>query len=562
MTINSLMRHFTIRTRMLGAIGVVMGLLALLGGSGLLGMYRITVLTEKFLIMSYSELQLLGQLRTELGAVRLYEKDMIINYEKSAAVREAHRRWQASLQKTEELTKKMQEGEPDEDNAIAEKLWEAIAAYRDQFAPIVRQLENEGYDSATVANRLSRHAVAQFDAADKLRMELEASLEREAKEAVAMQEHLTRQTQWLFGLLMVLTVLIVAPTTVLNMNSICRPLAEAERLAKAIAGGDLSQRLEVTGQDEVANLQRSLLDMQQGLSGLVAQVRDASSNIATASAEIAMGNQDLSSRTEQTAQHAQGAVGFLSQLTTTVQQAASSAQLANQLALSASSTASNGGTVVAHAVGSMHGIAHSSRKIADIISVIDGIAFQTNILALNAAVEAARAGEQGRGFAVVASEVRSLAGRSAAAAKEIKTLIDASVQAVDGGVRHVEDAGRVMGEMVQSVQHVGDIIGEISAAASEQSSGIGQVNDSVAEIDRMTQQNSALVEQSAAAAQSLREQARRLSQVVQQFHLADDGLRVFSPFSASASASASAVTRTAPALPTAVRRSAPRLGQA
>ncbi|MBX9935171.1 MAG: HAMP domain-containing protein [Burkholderiaceae bacterium] len=554
MTINSLMRYFTIRTRMLGAIGVVMALLALLGGCGLLGMYRITVLTENFLAMSYSELQLLGQLRTELGAVRLHEKDMIINYEKPEAVREAHRRWQASLQKTEQLTKKMQEGEPDEDNAIVDKLWEAVAAYRDQFAPIVRQLENEGYDSATVANRMSRNALAQFDEADKLRVALEASLEREAKEAIATQEHLTRQIQWLFGLLMVLTVLIVAPTTVLNMNSICRPLAEAERLAKAIAGGDLSQRLEVTGQDEVANLQRSLLDMQQGLSGLVAQVRDASSNIATASAEIAMGNQDLSSRTEQTAQHAQGAVGFLSQLTGTVQQAASSAQLANQLALSASSTASNGGTVVAHAVGSMHGIAHSSRKIADIISVIDGIAFQTNILALNAAVEAARAGEQGRGFAVVASEVRSLAGRSAAAAKEIKTLIDASVQAVDGGVRHVEDAGRVMGEMVQSVQRVGDIIGEISAAASEQTSGIGQVNDSVAQIDRMTQQNAALVEQSAAAAQSLREQALRLSQVVQQFRLADDGLRVLSP--------SFAVTHTAPALPTAARRSVPRLGQA
>ena len=558
MTINSLMRYFTIRTRMLGAIGVVMALVALLGGSGLLGMYRITALTENFLVMSYSELQLLGQLRTELGAVRLHEKDMIINYEKSEVVREAHRRWQASLQKTEQLIKKMQEGEPDEDNAIAAKLWLAVAAYRDLFAPIVRQLENGGYDSATVANRMSRNALAQFDEADKLRVALETSLEREAKESVATQESLTRQTEWLFGLLMVLTVLIVAPTTVLNMNSICRPLAEVERLAKAIAGGDLSQQLDVTGQDEVANLQRSLLDMQQGLSGLVAQVRDASSNIATASAEIAMGNQDLSSRTEQTAHHAQGAVGFLSQLTGTVQQAASSAQLANQLALSASSTASNGGTVVAHAVGSMHGIAHSSRKIADIISVIDGIAFQTNILALNAAVEAARAGEQGRGFAVVASEVRSLAGRSAAAAKEIKTLIDASVQAVDGGVRHVEDAGRVMGEMVQSVQRVGDIIGEISAAASEQSSGIGQVNDSVAEIDRMTQQNAALVEQSAAAAQSLREQARRLSQVVQQFHLADDGLRVLSP----SSASASAVTRTAPALPTAVRRSAPRLGQA
>ncbi|GAB3361485.1 MULTISPECIES: methyl-accepting chemotaxis protein [Giesbergeria] len=557
MTINSLMRHFTIRFRMMGAIVVVMGLLGLLGGAGLLGMYRITVLTESFLAMSYTELQLLSQLRAELGAVRMYEKDMIINYEKPEAVREAHAQWKASLQKTEQLTQKMQEGEPDEDNAIASKLWQSVAAYRDRFEPIVRQLENGGYDSATIANRMSRQALAQFDEADKLRISLEAALQKEANEAVAAQAHLTRQTQIMFAVVVILTILIVGPTTLLNMHSICRPLARAQRLALAIAGGDLSQRLSVTGRDEVADLERALLDMQQGLSTLVAQVRDASGNIATASAQIAMGNQDLSSRTEQTANHAQEAVGSLSQLTGTVQQTASSAQLANQLATAASTTARNGGTVVAHAVDSMHGISSASRKIADIISVIDGIAFQTNILALNAAVEAARAGEQGRGFAVVASEVRSLAGRSAAAAKEIKTLIDASVQAVDGGVHHVEDAGRAMTDMVQSVQRVGDIIGEISAATHEQSTGIGQVNDSVAEIDRMTQQNAALVEESAAAAQSLREQAQRLSQVVQQFQLAD-GVGTIPPRQQPPSSRPS----TSKALPTATVGHLPRLGRA
>jgi methyl-accepting chemotaxis protein len=195
--------------------------------------------------------------------------------------------------------------------------------------------------------------------------------------------------------------------------------------------------------------------------------------------------------------------------------------MANQLASSASSTATRGGSVVEQAVASMHEISASSRKIGDIIGLIDSIAFQTNILALNAAVEAARAGEQGRGFAVVASEVRSLAQRSAAAASDIKGLINNSVAAVDGGVRHVEDAGAAMKEIVASVQRVGDIIGEITAAASEQSAGIGQVNQSVGDIDRMTQQNAALVEESAAAAESLREQAARLSQVVQQFRLAD-----------------------------------------
>ena len=211
----------------------------------------------------------------------------------------------------------------------------------------------------------------------------------------------------------------------------------------------------------------------------------------------------------------------LSQITANVQQTASSSQMANQLAGSASDTATRGGSVVEQAVASMHEISASSRKIGDIIVLIDSIAFQTNILALNAAVEAARAGEQGRGFAVVASEVRSLAQRSAAAASDIKGLIQSSVTAVDGGVRHVEGAGTAMKDIVASVQRVGDIIGEITAAATEQSAGIGQVNGSVGEIDRMTQQNAALVEQSAAAAESLREQAARLSRVVQQFRLAD-----------------------------------------
>ncbi|MDD2610418.1 MAG: methyl-accepting chemotaxis protein [Giesbergeria sp.] len=527
MTIHALMRHFTIRFRMMGAIVVVMGLLGLLGGAGLWGMYRITALTDSFIAMSYTELQLLGQLRAELGAVRLHEKDMLLHYDSPQAVRQSHQHWQASLSKTEQLLQKMQQGEPDEDNAIAQQLGQALAGYRSQFEAVARQLESGAYAAASSASQSSQPAVAQFEAADQLRLALETSLQKEATEAVARQADLAHETQVLFAIVVLLTILIVGPTTLLNMNSICRPLAQAQQLAQAIAGGDLSQRLDVTGRDEVADLGRALLEMQQGLSALVAQVRDASGNIASASTQIASGNQDLSARTEKTAHHAQEAVDFLSQLTGTVQQTASAAQLANQLASSASSTASKGGTVVGHAVESMHGISQSSRKIADIISVMDGIAFQTNILALNAAVEAARAGEQGRGFAVVASEVRHLAQRSAAAAKEIKTLIDTSVQAVGGGVRQVEDAGHAMNDIVQSVQRVGDIIGEISAAASEQSNGIGQVNDSVAEIDRMTQQNAALVEQSAAAAQSLREQAQRLSQVVQQFRLAD-GLAVAS----------------------------------
>ena len=520
MNLLSLMRLFTIRFRMLGAIGVVLGLLGLLGGAG---MFRIHAMSEDFMANSFAEVSHMAELRGEMGAIRQHEKDMIIAYEKPESVKAAHTKWLASLEQSKKVAARFLEGPQDADNAIALAIVKRLDSYRDQFAHVARQLEAGGYDTATIANRMSGKAVAEFDEADKLLKELDGVLRGEVTAAVADQTDVSNQTLWLFALAVLITVLVVVPTTLMNMLSICRPLADARRMALAIAGGDLSQRIAAEGKDEVADLQRALTDMQQGLGALVAQVRDASGSIATASQEIATGNHDLSQRTEQTASNAQEAVASLSQITSNVQQTASSSQMANQLASSASSTATRGGSVVEQAVASMHEISASSRKIGDIIGLIDSIAFQTNILALNAAVEAARAGEQGRGFAVVASEVRSLAQRSAAAASDIKGLINNSVTAVDGGVRHVEDAGAAMKEIVASVQRVGDIIGEITAAASEQSAGIGQVNQSVGEIDRMTQQNAALVEESAAAAESLREQAARLSKVVQQFRLADEG---------------------------------------
>jgi len=270
------------------------------------------------------------------------------------------------------------------------------------------------------------------------------------------------------------------------------------------------------------SLLAGLQAMVQSVRNTVIQVRNSTDSIGTASAEIATGNQDLSSRTEQTASNLQQAASSMEQLTGTVKQSADSARHANQLASSAAEVAARGGVVVQQVVTTMDEINASSKKISDIIGVIDGIAFQTNILALNAAVEAARAGEQGRGFAVVASEVRSLAGRSAAAAKEIKGLIGASVEKVEGGAKLVADAGATMNEIVNSVKRVSDIIGEITAASAEQSEGIGQVNSSVSQLDQMTQQNAALVEQSAAAAESLKAQATSLAQVVSTFRL-DNG---------------------------------------
>jgi len=303
------------------------------------------------------------------------------------------------------------------------------------------------------------------------------------------------------------------------VRSITSPVQQAITLADAIAEGDLSQRPEVLRKDEFGDLMRALAGMGDKLSQVLSQVRQASDSIHTASAEIASGNIDLSQRTEQTAGNLQQTAGAIVQLSGTVRQSADSAHTANQLAQSAATVAQRGGSVVAQVISTMDEINTSSKRIADIIGTIDGIAFQTNILALNAAVEAARAGEQGRGFAVVAGEVRSLAQRSAEAAREIKTLIGNSVERVESGSRLVQDAGNTMGEIVSSVQRVTDIIGEISAASTEQSQGIGQVNNAVGTLDQMTQQNAALVEESAAAAESLKDQAQRLAEVVARFRL-------------------------------------------
>jgi methyl-accepting chemotaxis protein len=292
--------------------------------------------------------------------------------------------------------------------------------------------------------------------------------------------------------------------------------AEAIRIMSEVAEGNLSLAIPASS---AGSLMDGLQRMVASVHSTVARVRAATDGISTASSEIATGNQDLSVRTEQTASNLQQTASSIEQLTGAVKQSAASARQANELASSAAGVAARGGEVVSQVVATMDSINASSKKIGDIIGVIDGIAFQTNILALNAAVEAARAGEQGRGFAVVASEVRSLAQRSAQAAKEIKVLIDASVDNVAGGARLVSEAGRTMTEIVGSVQRVSDIIGQISVAAAEQSTGIGEVNGSVGQLDQMTQQNAALVEESAAAAESLKQQAGSLAQVVSTFRL-------------------------------------------
>ena len=361
-------------------------------------------------------------------------------------------------------------------------------------------------------------AMAQYIEAQKEMVELQKA-QVQAIGAETESRRMTNTVGILIGLVVVIA--LVFSGTLWLVRSIRQPLDQANNLAERIANGDLSAQIVNDRQDEFGHLLDSLQHMNQSLARMVSEVRSSTDSIATASAEIAQGNNDLAHRTEQTSANLQAAASSMDHLTGTVQHSADNARQASQLASSASSVAQRGGEVVTQVVSTMQQIDASSKKIADIIGVIDGIAFQTNILALNAAVEAARAGEQGRGFAVVASEVRSLAGRSAEAAKEIKALIVTSVEKVETGTQLVTDAGSTMEEIVQSVRRVADVIGEITSAATEQSSGIAGVNQSIGDLDQMTQQNAALVEESAAAAQSLREQAERLKQSVAVFKVAD-----------------------------------------
>jgi methyl-accepting chemotaxis protein len=348
-------------------------------------------------------------------------------------------------------------------------------------------------------------------------VELQERQQTEAR-AIFARERAVTVTFAGAGLLLVVVGMLVG--TVWLTRSIRAPLNQAVAAAEAIGRGDLTVQIDTRREDEFGRVLKALSQMAASLGTVVRDVRAGVEGIGTASGEIATGNTDLSQRTEQTAGSLQQTASSMEQLSSGVRQTADSARTASQLAANAAAVAGRGGEVVAQVVATMDEITASSRRIADIIGTIDGIAFQTNILALNAAVEAARAGEQGRGFAVVASEVRTLAQRSAGAAREIKALIGTSVEKVDAGTRLVADAGTTMNEIVASVQRVTDLIAEISAAAVEQSKGIGEVNGAVGQLDRMTQQNAALVEQSAAAAESLREQAVRLNHVVATFRTA------------------------------------------
>ena len=514
--------RLSIRARLYFGTIFSLVLLVIIGAMGFIALDRTRGTLEVLFSQRVQTLTDMSDLRTALGDLRRAEKDIIINFNNTvevAALRESWGKTLAALRKSLADVRQVQAGDAAFVAAIDKSLDE-IQQYEAGIVPIFDQIERAQIDGAgggAYADRLKTH----MEATDQLFSRLATSAREQMQEARQGVDTLAATMSGLIGVALVLALAVLIPLTYLSVRSITRSLAQARDLAERIAGGDLSRDTQALNHDEVGQLVTAMGRMQQSLRGLVRQVQDAAGNISTASSEIATGNHDLSQRTEQTAANLEEAASSMEMLTSTVQQSAQASRQASDFASSAAEVAARGGAVVSQVVSTMDQITTSSRKIADITGVIDSIAFQTNILALNAAVEAASAGEQGRGFAVVASEVRSLAQRSAGAAKEIKELIGSSVERVEDGSRFVSQAGQTMTEIVGSVRRVSGIIHEITASAAEQSDNIGHISQSVTQLDQMTQQNAALVEQSTAASESLREQALQLTRAVSQFKLHD-----------------------------------------
>jgi methyl-accepting chemotaxis protein len=522
-TRETMLTQLSIRNRLFAAFGLLLALLfavAAAGGYGLTsarsGLESLTGRVQP--LQGHSD----GALRAVLRA-RVAEQTMVANNLDNTAIAEHKKGWDAALKDSQrelaEVRKRLEGAEAAKPLAGVDVIAKAIEAYRGAYENFHKDLAGARFPDA-------KEAAAAMGPVNTAFAAIEAGFAAHQKNVDAISGEIESGVARLVAAVGTVLAAVLAGALALGVlvaftvsRSIVKPLAEAQALATRIANGDLTQDVSVHGSDEAARTLQSLQQMTEALRRIVGEVRAGAESIQTASSEVASGNLDLSQRTEQTAANLQQAAGAIGQLNGNVQHSAESARTANQLASSAAEVAERGGAVVAEVVATMDEIHASSKKIADIIGVIDGIAFQTNILALNAAVEAARAGEQGRGFAVVAGEVHSLAQRSAEAAREIKSLIGNSVERVDAGSRLVQDAGSTMNDIVASVQRVCDTIGEITAAVTEQSGSIGQVNGTVHQLDQMTQQNAALVEQSAAAADSLKEQAGRLATAVASFRL-------------------------------------------
>ena len=506
----NLIRNLNIGPRLAAAFGALLVLLVAVAALGIERMSAFNSRLEHIATVSNAQLRQSQTMLAALAAIRVVSRDVVIAFSPDE-IRNLETQLAAQRKRYAEAAEQLQQSIRHANDVQDLKMFEDVAAIRvkgTEIADRVFKLAAAGREDARTV--LNQELMPQQAKWQKSIEELIADKEKDVDQyvsAAAASYHMARNI--MVGAAALAALLAVAVGFAIT-RSVVRPIEQAVELAEQVAGGDLTRQVKVEGRDEAARLLTALGSMTGALSGLVGRVRAGSDSIASGSSEIARGNEDLSQRTEQQASNLQETAASMEQLSGTVRNTADIARHANELAVSASQAAEEGGRVVHEVVHTMEDIRVSSRKVNDIIGVIDGIAFQTNILALNAAVEAARAGEQGRGFAVVAAEVRSLAQRSAEAAREIKALIGASVGKVEGGSKLVGDAGRTMEDIVARVRKVSEMIGQISAAAGEQSQGIGQVSDAVSQLDQVTQQNAALVEQLAAAAGSLNSRSAEL----------------------------------------------------
>jgi methyl-accepting chemotaxis protein len=514
--------HWSIGRRLGLGFSLLLGLLVLVAGFGLLQMRAMSARMQHLVELTNAKSAVAAELMGEIKQQAIHVRSItLLTDEKeiaaeTAGLAEADKRYDAAAKRLNDTIAADAESRPAE-----RELAQAIAAAAEQARPMIKKAAAQGGSGDVVnATETLMQKVRPLEVAWRAKVSELLALES----AIGQEAYADAQAAQRRGLAVVAVAVALALASGLVIGwritrGVKQPIDRAIRVAERIAQGDLGSTVRVDSRDEIGRLLQALSDMQATLRRLVGEIRMTAESIQTASAEVATGNMDLSQRTEQAASNLQQTSSSMAQLTHTVRSSADSAATANQLASSSAQVAARGGDVVSQVVNTMQAIDASSKRIGDIIGVIDGIAFQTNILALNAAVEAARAGEQGRGFAVVAGEVRSLAQRSAKAATEIKSLIGSSTERVEQGARLVGDAGQTMNEIVSSVQRVSDIIGEITAASAEQSLGIATINASVTQLDQVTQQNAALVEQSAAAAESLREQAVRLNGLVSAFKI-------------------------------------------
>jgi len=509
--------NLKIGTRLAVGFGAVCAALVFMVGQGTVMLGKINEGTDEIVNKRMPRIDAPTRMLSEVNDVAIALRNMMLNDE--ASDRAAQVEKIASSRKAVDAIFQQMEGmfQDPKARAVLDKQHESSARYMKGTDDLLRLIAGGDAKAAnTFLMKELRPALRALKDATAEQIQIQKDLATaKAHEAQATYER-TRNLMLVLGLVILAAAAALARWITL---SITRPVRQALDVANAVASGDLTSRVEARGDCEVAQLLKALKSMNEQLVATVGTVRSSTDAIATASSQVAAGNLDLSSRTEQQAGSLEETASSMEELTSTVKQNADNARQANTLAETAAGVAARGGQVIHEVVQTMDQIHAASGKIVDIISVIDGIAFQTNILALNAAVEAARAGEQGRGFAVVAGEVRSLAQRSAGAAKEIKALIGDSSEKVETGSRLVKDAGATMEEIVTSVRHVTDILNEISSASQEQSAGIQQVNEAVTQMDGVTQQNAALVEQAAAASQSLQEQAGRLSEAVAVFKL-------------------------------------------